>query len=167
MACTIGPLTLSSFTATVLARGPVPGSPLRIATRAAPQRLKLAPPAPFCTLGSAAPSSTARPRSTLDCTSSLRHSSRAHLPMQLSAPLHSAHGTSQYALHGSLWLGLAPSVQVRAGSAHAPNRQVTGFGKGRVCLSAPYSTSLRRPGCGCSAAGWRPSAPARQDVRHG
>ena len=87
----------------------------RIATRAAPQRLKLAPPAHH-----SAPravqhlSSTARRRSTLDCTASLRGSSRARLSMHLSAPLHSAHGTSQYALRGSLWLGVAPTVQVRA-----------------------------------------------------
>ena len=98
-------------------------------------------------------SSTARRRSTLDCTASLRGSSRARLSLQLSAPLHSAHGTAQYALRGSLWLGVAPTVHARAGSAHAPNRQVTGFGKGRVCLSAPYSAPLRRPGWGCSAAG--------------
>ena len=113
-------------------------------------------------------SSTARRRSTLDCTASLRGSSRACLSMHLPAPLHSTHGTSQYALRGSLWLGVAPTVHTRAGSAHAPNRQVTGFGKGRVCLSAPYSVPLRRPGCGCSAArGGGPSVPARQDVRRG
>ena len=47
-------------------------------------------------------SSTARRRSTLDCTASLRGSSRARLSMHLSAPLHSAHGTAQYALRGSL-----------------------------------------------------------------
>ena len=40
-ACTIGPLTLSARTATVLAHGPVLGPRLRIATRAAPQRPKL------------------------------------------------------------------------------------------------------------------------------
>ena len=55
MACTIGPLALSARTATVLAHGPVLGPRCRIATQAAPQRLQLAPPAPFCTLGSAAP----------------------------------------------------------------------------------------------------------------
>ena len=47
-------------------------------------------------------SSTGRRRSTLDCTASLRGSSRARLSMHLSAPLHSAHGTAQYALRGSL-----------------------------------------------------------------
>ena len=99
-------------------------------------------------------SSTARRRSTLDCTASLRGSSRARLSMHLSAPLHSAHGTSQYALRGSLWLGVAPTVHARAGSAHAANRQVTGFGKGRFRLSAPILLRCpRRPGCGCSAAG--------------
>ena len=47
-------------------------------------------------------SSTARRRSALDCTAYLRSSSRARLPMHLFAPLRSAHGTSQYALRGSL-----------------------------------------------------------------
>ena len=87
------------------------------------------------------------------CTSLHRCTPRtAPLSMRSAAP---CARRSAYRAHGG-W-----------GSAHAPNRQVTGFGKGRFRLSAPILLRCpRRPGCGCSAAGGGgPSVSARQDVR--
>ena len=168
MACMIGPLALSPCTATVLAHGPVLGPRFRIATRAAPQRLKLAPPAPFCIPGSASP---------------LLHSPApfyAYLHRlssgQLSCtPVYAPLCTAAFrARHLSV---CAPRLPVARRSAYPASEgwigartelPGTGFGKGRFRLSAPYSAPLRRPGCGCSAAGGGgPSVPARQDVRHG
>ena len=154
--CMIGPLALSSCTATVLAHGPVLGP-------APPHRHPSCPAAPqtgtsrtpFGTPGSAAPSSPPQPGAALRliapplfgaalvhaclCISLHRCTPRtAPLSMRSAAPCarRSAYRASEF-----------------CGSAHAPNRQVTGFGKGRVRLSAPYFAPLRRPGCGCSAAG--------------
>ena len=101
-------------------------------------------------------SSTARRRSTLDCTASLRGSSRARLSMHLSAPLHSAHGTAQYALRGSLcsaqrlpctrglWIGArteSPGDRLRQG-ARLPERPL-------FCSAAQARVRLQR------SRGWR------------
>ena len=131
MACTIGPLTLSSFTATVLAHGPVldPAPPHRHPSCPAvpqtgtsrtilhPGQCSTSPPQPGAALRLIAPPlfGAALVHACL-CTSLHR--------------CNSAHGTFQYALRGSLWLGIAPTVHARAGSAHAANRQVPASARG-------------------------------------
>ena len=154
MACTIGPLALSSCTATVLAHGPVLGPALphrHPSCPAVPQtgtsrtilhpgQCSTSPPQPGAALRLIAPPlfGAALVHACL-CTSLHRCTPRtAPLSMRSAAPC--ARRSAYRAREG-------------CGSAHAPNRQVTGFGNGRFRLSAPYSAPLRRPGRGCSAAG--------------
>ena len=148
---------------------PILGQRFRIATRAAPQCLKLAPAAPYLHPRAAQHlSCTARRLSMLLCTASLRGSSRASLRMQFSAPLHSAQGTSQYALRGSLWLGVVPTVHIKGWTGARTESPGNRLRQGVRLPYRPHAVPLRRPGCGCSAEGaGGPSVPARQDVRHG
>ena len=113
-------------------------------------------------------SSTARRRSTLDCTASLRGGSRAHLSMHLSAP------AALRARHLSV---CAPRLPVARRSAYRARKGWIGARSESPGDRLRQGVRLPERPLFCSAAqarvrlqhsrGWRSSAPARQDVRHG